>query len=820
MSQTPGVFAHRTLFESIQYHLRYTVVTSPEETTKDDILHALAYSLRERLIDGLLQTEERVRALGAKRLIYLSAEFLIGQSLRNNLFNLKLLKEAELAVAALGFGLDEIVDSESDAPLGNGGLGRLAACLLESLATLGMPGYGYGINYQFGLFKQEIDNGHQKEEPDQWLYDNSPWLIQRAGETCTIPLYGRIDSGVDRGGCYNPMWVDWQVIIGVPHDVLVAGYGGETVNYLRLYSARASDEFDMQIFNAGDYVRAVDRKIAMETVSKVLYPSDASAAGQELRLIQEYFMVACALRDTVRKFCTDRPGIGMRHLHEYAAFQMNDTHPALVVAELMRLLVDEFALSWGDAWSVTHAACGYTNHTLLPEALEKWPVSLLERVLPRHLEIIYEINQRFLAEIQASSAASDRMERMSLIGESSGRREVRMANLAIVGSHSVNGVAALHSELVKTRLVPEFYQQWPERFNNKTNGVTHRRWLAVCNPGLCELIDRTIGEGWITKYCEIRGLESHAAEEGFQQEFLRIKHQNKERLAQLMYATERVLVDTNSLFDIQVKRMHEYKRQLLNAMHVMYSYLALVDEGCEPVVPRTHIFAGKAAPGYWMAKLIIKLINNIADIVNNDSRTQGVMKVVFLRDYRVSLAEKIIPAADVSEQISTAGMEASGTGNMKFAMNGALTIGTLDGANVEIREEVGAGNMYIFGLTTKEIEARRGTYDPWTCYHSSASVRKVIDALAGGRFCPNEPGLFQPIVTSLLHHGDRYFNLADFDSYITAQQCVNRDFVDPRLWAQKAILNVARSGKFTSDRTVTEYAREIWGIESTANYTR
>jgi glycogen phosphorylase len=810
--------AHKPLIESIGYHLRYTVVTSPEGATKENVLHAVAYSLRERLIDGLLQTEKRVREFGAKRLIYLSAEFLIGPSLRNNLFNLQLLKEAEQAVNALGFDLGDVIDSEGDAPLGNGGLGRLAACFMESLATLGMPGYGYGINYQFGLFKQEIDNGYQKEEPDQWLYDNSPWLIQRPGERCTIPLYGRIESGVEKGGHYNPMWVDWQVIIGVPHDVLVAGYGGETVNYLRLYSARASDEFDMQIFNTGDYVRAVDRKIAMETVSKVLYPSDASAAGQELRLIQEYFMVACALRDTVRQFCTDRPGVGMRHLHEYATFQMNDTHPALVVAELMRLLVDEFALSWGDAWSVTHAACGYTNHTLLPEALERWPVSLLERVLPRHLQIIYEINLRFLAEVRARFPGDpDRIERMSLIGAG---REVRMANLAIVGSHSVNGVAALHSELVKTRLVPDFYQLWPERFSNKTNGVTHRRWLAVCNPDLCGLIDRTIGEGWVTNFGAIRGLEAHAAEEAFQREFLGIKQQNKERLARLIYATERVTVDTTSLFDIQVKRMHEYKRQLLNAMHVMYSYLAFVDEGCKPAVPRTHIFAGKAAPGYWMAKLIIKLINNIAEVVNNDSRTQGLMKVVFLRDYRVSLAEKIIPAANLSEQISTAGMEASGTGNMKFAMNGALTIGTLDGANVEMLEEVGADNIYIFGLTTAEIEAQRSTYDPWACYHSSASVRKVIDALGGDRFCPNEPGLFQPIITSLLQQGDRYFNLADLDSYIAAQRRVDCDFLDPCLWAEKAIVNVARSGKFTSDRTVTEYAREIWGIESAANYTR
>jgi glycogen phosphorylase len=818
MTLAVGNVTRKPLVESIEYHLQYTVAKSRETATKDDVLHALAHSVRAILIDGLSDTEKRRRATGAKRLVYLSAEFLIGQSLRNNLFNLGLLKEAELATRALGFDLAEIVDAETDAPLGNGGLGRLAACFMESLATLGMPAYGFGINYQFGLFKQDIESGFQKERPDQWLCDNSPWLIERSGEICHIPVYGRIENGQDRAGQYNPMWVDWQVIVGVPHDVPVVGYGGETVNYLRLYSARASDEFDIRIFNDGDYVRAVEQKIAMEKVSKVLYPSDAAEVGKELRLIQEYFMVACALRDTVRQFCRDLPGTSTEHLHEYVAFQMNDTHPALVVAELMRLLVDEFALSWDTAWTVTQAACGYTNHTLLPEALEKWPVSLFERVLPRHLQIIYEINHRFLAEVEAKFPAdSARMERMSIIGE--GRvRQVRMANLAIVGSHSVNGVAALHSELVKSHLVPDFYQLWPERFNNKTNGVTHRRWLASCNPDLGQLISRTVGSGWVTNLGAVRGLEAHAEDRAFQGKFLEIKEANKARLASLIHSSEQILVDPHSMFDIQVKRMHEYKRQLLNAMHVIYSYLSLVDEGLRPAVPRTRIFAGKAAPGYWMAKLIIKLINNIAEVVNRDPKTEGLMKVVFLRDYRVSLAEKIIPAADLSEQISTAGMEASGTGNMKFAMNGALTIGTLDGANVEILEEVGAANIYIFGLQTHEVEARRSTYNPWDCYHASPAVRKVVDALTGNRLCATEPGLFQPIVDSLMRHGDFYFLLADFDSYLAAQERVSRDFQNPSLWAQKAILNVARSGKFTSDRTVAEYAREIWGIKPVANF--
>ncbi len=803
-----------SLSAGIQYHLRYSVGSSVGTPSKHDILQALAYTVRARLIDGLIATEERRRRCRAKRLVYLSAEFLIGQSLRNNLFNLGLLEEAEEATRQLGFDLREIADTESDAPLGNGGLGRLAACFLESLATRGMPAYGFGINYQFGLFKQEIEDGFQKEKADQWLSDNSPWLIERSAETCTIPLYGRIEHELAKDGTYNPMWVDWQIILGVPYDLPVAGFGGHTVNYLRLYSARASDEFDMKIFNGGDYLRAVENKINMETVSKVLYPSDAAPAGKELRLVQEYFMVACALRDAVRDFHRENPGGSLERLHDSVTFQMNDTHPSLVVAELMRILVDEHAMAWEAAWTVTQAACGYTNHTLLPEALEKWPVTLLDRVLPRHLQLIYEINRRFLARVEEKFPGDwARSERMSIIGKS-GPQEVRMANLAIVGSHSVNGVAALHSQLIKTRLVPDFYALWPERFNNKTNGVTHRRWLACCNPSLAELITRSIGEGWITNFAAIRSLEVHAGEEAFQQEFLRIKRENKIQLATLIYDTEQVRVDPNSLFDVQVKRIHEYKRQLLNAMYVMHSYLGFVDEGWKPAVPRTHIFAGKAAPGYAMAKLIIKLINNIAVTVNKDPRTDGVMKVVFMRNYRVSLAEKIIPAADLSEQISTAGMEASGTGNMKFAINGALTIGTLDGANVEILEEVGADNIHIFGIKAEEIEVRRNSYDPFDCYHASRGIRRVLDALRDDRFCPDEPGLFQPIIDSLLYGGDPYFHLADFDSYVAAQQRVSSGFQNVPTWACKAILNVARSGKFTSDRAVSEYAKDIWGIKS------
>jgi len=813
MPLTMHAAGHESLIDGIQYHLRYSIGNPRGSVSRQDILQALSYAVRTRLIDGLIDSEERRRLSKAKRLLYLSAEFLIGQSLRNNLFNLGLLQEAEQATRQLGFDLGEIADAESDAPLGNGGLGRLAACFMESLATGGMPAHGFGINYQFGLFKQEIEDGFQKEKADQWLGYNSPWLIERPGETCTIPLYGHIEHELAKDGTYNPMWVDWQIIIGVPYDLPVAGFGGHTVNYVRLYSARASDEFDMKIFNSGDYLRAVENKMNTETISKVLYPSDTAPAGKELRLVQEYFLVACALRDAVRDFQRDMPDASMERFHEHVAIQMNDTHPSLVVAELMRILIDEHALAWETAWTVTQATCAYTNHTLLPEALEKWPISLLEHVVPRHLQLIYEINRRFLAEVKEKFPSDPRrLERMSIIHESGLWEEMRMANLAIIGSHSINGVAALHSQLLKTRLVPDFYALWPERFNNKTNGVTHRRWLACCNPSLAALVTKSIGEGWITNFAAIRGLEAQAQDLAFQEEFRRIKRENKIRLATLIYETEGICVDPESLFDIQVKRIHEYKRQLLHAMYVMHSYLGMVDEGLRPTVPRTHIFAGKAAPGYAMAKLIIKLINNIAATVNQDPRVEGWIKVVFMRDYRVSLAEKIIPAANLSEQISTAGMEASGTGNMKFAMNGALTIGTLDGANVEILQEVGADNIHIFGLKTEEIEIRRSAYNPNDCYRSSPAVRRVLDGLSHNRFSAHESGLFQPIIDSLLHQGDYYFHLADFDSYLDAQHRVNCDFQDVPAWTSKAILNVARSGKFSSDRAVAEYARDIWGI--------
>lgn len=797
------------LQESIFHHIRYSLGKEWKDLSPRDLFMALGLAVRDRLVDGMLKTEQRYQEADAKRLYYLSMEFLIGRSLGNNLYNLGILDLCQEVLQQMRMELEEVEECERDAALGNGGLGRLAACFLDSLATLDMPGYGYGINYEYGLFKQEIDNGYQKEQPDTWLAQGVPWQIERPDEACLIPVYGKIEHtpNWDR-------WVDWKVVIGIPYDMPIVGYGGRTVNFLRLYSARSSQEFDMQIFNRGDYFKAVEQKIASETISKVLYPSDSVEAGRELRLVQEYFLVACALRDIVRRYLQTHTTL--EAFPSKVAIQLNDTHPALAVAELMRMLIDEHDLPWEQAWEITQATIGYTNHTLLPEALEKWPISLLDHVLPRHLQIIYEINHHFLKRVATLWPGDNlRLRRMSII-EEGGQKQVRMAHLAIVGSHSVNGVAKLHSELLKTSVFPDFYQLWPERFNNKTNGITQRRWLLKANPLLARLINDAIGEGWITDLHKLRALESYADDTGFQEEFLAIKRANKERLAKVIQATTRITVTTDSLFDVQVKRIHEYKRQLLNIIHIIHQYLCLVEDRKEPTVPRTYIFAGKAAPGYWAAKQIIKLINNVGQVINNDPRVQDLIKVVFLPDYRVSLAEKIIPAADLSEQISTAGKEASGTGNMKLALNGALTIGTLDGANIEICEEVGAENLFIFGLTAEEIQALRSQnlYNPQEHYYRNVYLKRVMDAFKSDLFCPQESGLFHWIYHAILDYGDEYFHLADLPSYIETQEKVAQEFTKRASWAHKAILNVARIGKFSSDRTVLEYARDIWHIRS------
>jgi len=799
--------------KSLCWHVRYSLGKSGNDLQKHDMFTAVALTVRDRMLDLMLETEKRYQQQGVKRLYYLSLEYLIGRSLTNNLINLGLYDAFREALLPHGIDIEEVEEYESDAALGNGGLGRLAACFLDSLATLGMPGFGYGINYEYGIFKQEIHHGYQHEKPDKWLKGMSPWLIERYDERCFVPIYGRIEHTVDSDGHYHPLWTDWKLIVGVPYDMPVVGYGGKTANVLRLFSARSYHEFDMQIFNSGDYISAVEQKIASETISKVLYPSDSVAAGKELRLTQEYFLVACALRDVVRRYT--RTHDTFEQFPQKAAIQLNDTHPALAIAELMRILVDENRLPWEQAWQITEQTFGYTNHTLMPEALEKWPVDLFAKLLPRHLQIIYEINRRFLEHVAWLYPGDHEKQRRLSIIEEGEQRQVRMAHLAIIGSHSVNGVSALHSRLICTSLVPEFYELFPHKFNNKTNGVTPRRWLKQANPRLSSLIDGTIGDEWVTDLSQLRKLEPYADDPEFQERFREVKQLNKLRLAHLIRDTVNVSVPPNSLFDAQVKRIHEYKRQLLCIMHIIYNYLRIIEDQQYPTVPRTFIFGGKAAPGYWAAKSIIKLINNVANVINHDHRARDYLHVVFLPDYRVTLAEMIIPAADLSEQISTAGMEASGTGNMKFAMNGALTIGTLDGANIEIREEVGEENIYIFGHTAEQIREMRhqGTYDPRALYEQNEWIRRVMDTFANDLFCPHEPGLFRWITDSLVYHGDYYFHLADFPSYIATQERAAQDYLQPDIWTRKAILNVARIGKFSSDRTVMEYARDIWDIK-------
>jgi starch phosphorylase len=799
--------------EAVQRHVRYSLGKQQSQASPHDVFMAASLAVRDLLIDRMFETEARYQAAGAKRLNYLSMEFLMGRALGSNLQALGILELCHKALGELGIDVDEVREAEPDAGLGNGGLGRLAACFLDSLATLGMPGFGYGINYEYGLFRQMIENGHQREKPDGWRALGTPWLIERSEEACLVPVYGRVEHQTDRFGNDRATWVDWRVIVGVPHDMPIVGYGGRTVNTLRLYSARASSEFDIEIFNRGDYVRAVEEKMHSERISKVLYPADSYEAGKELRLLQEYFFVACALRDIVARYL--RKHSSFDAFPDNVAIQMNDTHPALAVAELMRMFMDQHRLPWERALDLTVRTLGYTNHTLLPEALEKWPQPLIGRILPRHLEIIERINLEFLSQVNARWTGDlDRIRRMSIIEEGI-PKQVRMGHLAIVGSHSVNGVAKLHTELLRTHVIPDFDEFYPGKINNKTNGITPRRWLLRANPGLASLVTERIGDGWIRDLDLLRGLEPCAEDAAFRAKFRDVKRANKGRLEKLVLDLTRVSVDPDSIFDVQVKRIHEYKRQLLFVMRVIHEYLEIVEDGVTPVRPRTCILAGKAAPEYLMAKLVIKLVNNVAQVVNADPATAGMLRVVFVPDYRVSLAEAIIPAADLSEQISTAGKEASGTGNMKFALNGALTIGTLDGANVEIRDAVGDENIYIFGLHADEVEELRdsGTYDPPSVARASRFASRVVESLENDRFCAREHGLFLPLWESLMLHGDPYFVLADFDAYVDAHARAASDYEDREAWSRRAILNVARMGPFSSDRTIREYASEIWGIK-------
>ena len=793
--------------EAVRRHVRYGRGKRFSEATRADLLDAVSFACREWLVDRLLASEQRMRDRDEKRVYYLSLEFLIGRSLEASLHNLGALDAVRRALAPLGVDLDELFQLEPDAGLGNGGLGRLAACYLDSLATQDLPGYGYGINYEHGLFRQVIEGGEQQERPDSWRLLGSPWLIQHAEKPVSVPVYGRAERGPD--GAARGRWVDYGVILGVAHDLPVAGFGGSTVNWLRLYSATTADQFDVGLFNRGDYLRAFERKLSTESISKILYPSHSHEAGRELRLLQEYFFVACAVRDILRRY--QETHSDLTGLPQKAAIQLNDTHPALAVAELVRMLVDEHAVPFERAFEITRATLAFTNHTLLPEALETWPRSLLARVVPRHLQIIEEINFRFLAEVNARWPGDvDRLRRTSIVEQEA----VRMAQLAIVGSHRTNGVSRLHSELVRTRLVPDMAELWPERFESVTNGVTPRRWLLQANPRLAELVTGRIGPGWIRDLEKLRGIEPALDEAEFRAELRAIKRDNKQRLAKRVRAETGIALDPEALFDVQVKRIHLYKRQTLAALHAIHLYLRVVEDGAALEHPRACLFAGKAAPEYFLAKLVIRLLCSISRAVETDPRAREQLRVVFVPDYRVSLAEVIIPGADLSEQISTAGFEASGTGNMKLALSGALTIGTLDGANIEIRDAVGDENFYLFGLRAEEVEALRsnGSYDPQAVVAASPALARVIDALRGERIARDGAEVFAPLLHHLFDERDPYFVLADFEAYRATQERAAADYRDADAWSRRAGLNVARMGWFSSDRAVREYATRIWGL--------
>ena len=803
-----------SLLHSFTNHLLYSQAKDQYSATTRDRFMSLALTVRDRLIDRWISTQQRYYKKDAKRVYYLSAEFLMGRALGNNLINLGLQDVARESMKMLNLDLSDVLEQEVDAGLGNGGLGRLAACFLDSMATLDIPGYGYGIRYEFGMFDQEIKDGWQLERPDEWLRLGNPWEMPRPEYGVPVRFGGQVAETSDDKGRLHVGWTGGEQVIGMPYDTPIAGYGCNTVNTLRLWRARASSDFDLRYFNEGDYERAVLDKNRSETISKVLYPSDVKVFGRELRLKQQYFFVACSLHDIVRRHLVAFPALD--NFAEKVAIQLNDTHPAVAIPELMRIFVDEHHMAWEKAWEITTATFGYTNHTLLSEALETWPVGLFGSLLPRHLTIIYEINRRFMRQVMNRFPRDDaRLGRMSLIDDAGGpdNKRIRMAYLAVVGSHSVNGVAALHTDLLKAHLLHDFHEMWPERFNNKTNGVTPRRWLLQSNPRLADAITARIGDGWITNLDELAKLVEHAEDPVFREEVRAIKAANKEHLARFIEEGYRIPIDRSSLFDVQVKRLHEYKRQLLNVLHVVAAYLRLKANPQLDVLPRTFIFGGKSAPAYATAKLIIKLINSVAGVINADSQVNAKMKVVFLANYRVSLAERIFPASDLSEQISTAGKEASGTGNMKFALNGALTIGTLDGANVEMREEVGAENFFLFGLTAPQVaELWKTGYRPRDYYEQNGELKAVLDLIASGFFEPDQPELFRPLIQSLLDH-DPYLLLADFQSYVECQAKVSEAFRDPERWSKMAILNIAKMGKFSSDRTIKQYAAEIWNAK-------
>lgn len=795
---------------SFANHLEYSLSKDQYTATMRDLYHSLALAVRDRLVERWIQTQQSYYDQDVKRIYYLSAEYLMGRALTNNMINLGMYDEARKAMEEVHLNIEDIAAEEPDMGLGNGGLGRLAACFLDSMATLELPACGYGIRYEFGIFDQHIHKLKQVEKPERWLQDGNPWEFARPERRQTVKFYGRVEEITGPDGELKIKWRDTEKVVGVPYDTPIGGFGNNTVNTLRLWSARASQEFDLQFFQDGDYLKAVEEKNISENISKVLYPNDQFYKGKELRLKQQYFFVSCSIQDILRRHLSCHKDFNT--LPDKAAIQMNDTHPSLAVPELMRILMDDHGLSWEAAWDITVRTCAYTNHTLLSEALEKWPLSLMEKLLPRLMMIIYEINRRFLRDVSVVFINDeDRLRRMSLI-EEVGEKQVRMAHLALVGSHSVNGVAELHTRLLREQALKDFYEMHPERFTNKTNGVTPRRWLLGANPELARLISRQIGQGWAVDLNELRNLESLADDADFRQDWIGIKYRNKEALAQVVQEIVRLRVNPSSIFDIQVKRIHEYKRQLLNILHLIYCWLKLKESDGFDLHPRTFFFGGKAAPGYFMAKQIIQLICHVAAAVNRDRTTKDALQVIFLPNYRVSLAEKIFPAADVSEQISTAGYEASGTSNMKFSLNGALTIGTLDGANIEIMEEVGQDNIFIFGLTSEEVDSVGQDYNPKHYYEQDPILKKAVDLINNGFFSPDQKDLFHPIVKNLLTQ-DPYLIMADFASYHKRQMDIDALYRDQEEWVRKSILNVARIGKFSSDRTIREYNRDIWKAE-------
>lgn len=797
----------------VRRHLDFTLAHHAKNASKNYLYQAAALAVRDRLIAQWRGTQERVAEADVRQVYYLSLEFLVGRSFGNAVHNLSLGSEMQSLLHNYGLELEEVAGEEHDAGLGNGGLGRLAACFLDSCANLQLPVVGYGLRYEYGMFHQRIEGGRQIEEPDHWLRAGNPWEIERLEDTRRVKFYGRSELYYDAEGVHHSRWVDTQDVLAVPHDMPIPGYQNDTVNTLRLWKSSTTDAFDLSEFNAGGYTESVAAKNLAEQITMVLYPNDASENGKELRLKQQYFLVSASLQDVLASW-VNKHGRDLTKFGEKNCFQLNDTHPACAVPELMRVLMDDYAYSWDDAWAITTKCMAYTNHTLLPEALERWSVSLFSRLLPRLTEIIFEINRRFLKQVDEEWPGDEDMRRQLSIVEEGHEPHIRMAYLAIVGSFSVNGVAQLHTELLKSGLFKNFYQMWPQKFNNKTNGVTQRRWLANCNPGLRDLISESIGREWEKDLSRIEDLLPNAGDEAFRERWKQVKLENKKRLQTLVEERTGVTFPLDAIFDVQVKRIHEYKRQLLNVLHAIHLYDRIKQGQTEGMTPRCILIGGKAAPGYHIAKLIVKLINNVASQINTDPDVGDLLKLVFFPNYSVSAMEVICPGTELSEQISTAGKEASGTGNMKFMMNGALTIGTLDGANIEIREKAGPENFFLFGLDAQQVQKTRQSYDPNQIVASDVDIRRVMELLESGTFNNKEPGIFDILIGGLRNPGDQWLTLADFRGFIDAQRKVDAAYRDQSDWNRMSIINTAMSGHFSSDRTIGQYAKEIWGVDA------